>query len=302
MFSCLRARGFKKTGVTSVMCHSPLDGLKRRIVFQIWLCIHQEAVLVCLYLLRSAADHDKATAAVGAHTLEAQVAEGSAHIHGTQLLADTVADELQGTCHGHELAQLAIGRLAEIQVHQLVFEAWGLELLVVTVKLLDLLLGEPVLEAAPVQGKRLAVDAVIVERTVSWRDDALHLEGQPAAVAGGGAEELGVVARAAERRYVLAVLMVMGVCRPLVDARHGDGSLQLVQLGRAHGVQLLAADEGVLRQGQDVVLRHAVGVGLGIEILLQRRWKEVVEPRGLVRSLLTDEHEDDVVHGIVAEP
>ena len=41
MFSCLRARDFKKTGVTSVMCHSPLDGLEGRIVFQIRLCIHE---------------------------------------------------------------------------------------------------------------------------------------------------------------------------------------------------------------------------------------------------------------------
>ena len=87
-----------------------------------------------------------------------------------------------------------------------------------------------------------------------------------------------------------------------VARRHGDGSLQLVQLGRAHGIKLLAADEGVLRQGQDVVLRHAVGVGLGIEILLQRGWKEIVEPGGLVRSLLTDEHEDDVVDHIIGDP
>ena len=56
--------------------------------------IHQEAVLVCLHLLRRAADNDEASAAVGAYPLETQVAEGSAHIHGTQLLADTVADDL----------------------------------------------------------------------------------------------------------------------------------------------------------------------------------------------------------------
>ena len=302
MFSCLRARVFKKTGVTSVMCHSPLDGLKRRIVFQIRLCIHQEAVLVCLYLLRRAADHDKATAAVGAYPLESQVAEGSTYIYGTQLLADTVADELQGTGYGYELAQLAIGRLAEIQIYQLVFEAWCLKLLVMTVQLLDFFLRKPVLEAALVESQGLAVDAFVVERMVSWRDDTLHLERQPAAVAGRVAEELGVVARSAERRYVFAVLMIMGVCRSLVDARHGDGCLQLVQLGRAHGVKLLAANEGVLRQGQNVVLRHAVGVGLGIEILLQRRWKKVVEPSGLERSLFTDEHEDDVVDHIIGEP
>lgn len=148
MFSCLRARVFKKTGVTSVMCHSPLDGLEGRIVFQIWHCIHQEAVLVCLYLLRRAADHDKASAAVGANPLEAQVAEGSAYIHGTQLLTDTIADDLQGTCYGHELAQLAIGRLAEIQIYQLVFEMGCLKLAVVTVQLLDFFLRKPVLEAA----------------------------------------------------------------------------------------------------------------------------------------------------------
>ena len=133
MFSCLRARDFKKTGVTSVMCHSPLEGLEGCIVFQIRLCIHQEAVLVCLYLFRRAADYDETPAAVGAYPLEAQVAEGSAHIHGTELLADTVADHLQGTCHGHELAQLAIGRSAEIQIYQLVFEARCLKLAIVTV-------------------------------------------------------------------------------------------------------------------------------------------------------------------------
>ena len=41
MFSCLRARDFKKTGVTSVMCHSPWSGLEGRIGFRIRLRIHQ---------------------------------------------------------------------------------------------------------------------------------------------------------------------------------------------------------------------------------------------------------------------
>ena len=144
------------------------------------------------------------------------------------------------------------------------------------VQLLDFFLRKPVLEAVLEKGKRLGIDAFVVERMVSWRDDALHLEGQPAAVAGRVRQELGAVACATEGCDMLAVLMIMGVCCSLVDARHGDGCLQLVQLGRAHGVQLLAADEGILRQGQDIVLRHAVGVGLGIEILLQRGWKEIV--------------------------
>ena len=96
------------------MCHLTVDGLEGGFGFRIRLCIHQEAVLVCLHLLRRAADNDEASAAVGAYPLETQVAEGSAYIHGTQLLADTVADDLQGTGYGYELAQLTIGRLAEI--------------------------------------------------------------------------------------------------------------------------------------------------------------------------------------------
>ena len=92
--------------------------LEGGIGFRIRLRIHQEAVLVCLYLLRRAADYDEAPAAVGAYPLEAQVTEGSAYIHGTELLADTIADHLQGTGHGYELAQLAIGRSAEIQIYQ----------------------------------------------------------------------------------------------------------------------------------------------------------------------------------------
>ena len=87
MFSCPRVRDFKKTGVTSVICHSPLCRLERQVVGRIWLCVSQKTVLVCLYFLRRAADNDKAPATVGAHSLEAQVAEGP------QLLADTVADE-----------------------------------------------------------------------------------------------------------------------------------------------------------------------------------------------------------------
>ena len=95
----------------------------------------------------------------------------------------------------------------------------------------------------------------------------LYLEGQPTAVASGVAEELGIVASAAERGDVLAVLMIMGVGCSLVDARHGDDGLELVQLGWAHGVQLLAADEGVLDEGEEVVLAHAVRIRLRVESL-----------------------------------
>ena len=137
---------------------------------------------------------------------------------------------------------------------------------------------------------------------LAWRLYALYLERQPAAVAGGVAEELHVVARAAERGDVLAVLMVVVVGRTLVDGGHGDGCLQLVQLRGAHRVELLAAHQTVLRQGQQVVASHTVGVRLRVEIVRQLGRQQVVEPRGLVRALFAYQHQDHVVHHLLIDP
>ena len=137
---------------------------------------------------------------------------------------------------------------------------------------------------------------------VAWRVDRRHLEGQPAAVARGVAEELRVVARAAKRSDVLAVLVKVGIGSTLVDGRHGDRRLQLVQFRGLHRVQLLAAHQPILRQRQQVVAPHAVGIGLCVEILLQFRRQQVVEPRRLIRALFADEHQDDIVHHRLVHP
>ena len=295
LFSCLRVRVYRKGLPRCQVATS-----ERQVVFRV--VVEDDAFLIGLHLLRCALDDEIATDAVISHPLETKLIEGKPHSRWVQFLTDARADNLNSSCGGHEHAVLALQGNTKIQGHQFPFEMRCLKLTVMMVQLLDFFLRKPVLEAALEEGKRLGIDAFVVERMISWRDDALHLEGQPAAVAGRVRQELGAVACATEGCDMLAVLMIMGVCCSLVDARHSDGSLQLVQLGRAHGVKLLAADEGVLRQGQDIVLRHAVGVGLGIEILLQRGWKEIVEPRGLVRSLLTDEHEDDVVDHIIGDP
>ncbi len=99
----------------------------------------------------------------------------------------------------------------------------------------------------------------------------MAIERQPAAVTRLVAEELHVVARAAERGDMLSVLMEVGIGRPLVDRRHRHRSLQLVQLRRAHRVELLTADQPVLRQRQQVVAPHSVGVRLRVEVGLQLR-------------------------------
>ena len=101
---------------------------------------------------------------------------------------------------------------------------------------------------------------------------------------------------------MLSVLMEVGIGRPLVDRRHRHRSLQLVQLRRAHRVELLTADQPVLRQRQQVVAPHAVGVRLRVEVGLQLRRQQIVEPGRLVTALFTDQHEDDVVNDTLVYP
>ena len=302
MFSCLRARGFGKTCVTCVICHAPMRGLEGQIVRGVGLRIVELGTLVGFHLFRRAADNDEASAAAGADSLETQLYEGSAYVDGTELLADAGTDDLQGSCHGHELSCLRRSGLAEVQVHQLLFEMRGLELSVMPVQLLDFFFLKPILEAALVEGVGFGINGIVVEGVLPWREDALHLEGEPTAVASGVRQELRVVACATEGGDVLAMLVVVGVGGSLVDAGHRDDGFELVQLGGAHRIKLLAAHQGVLGEGEEVVLRHAVGIGLCIEVLLQLWGEEVVEPSRLEGALFAYQNQDHVVDGFVGEP
>ena len=100
----------------------------------------------------------------------------------------------------------------------------------------------------------------------------------------------------------MAVLSIVGIGRSLVDGGHSDGCLQLVQLRRSHRVQLLAAHQSVLRQRQQVVAPHAARIRLRVEILTQLRRQQIVEPRRLIRTLSTYQHQDDVVHHLRVDP
>ena len=280
-----------KTCVTCVICHG-LFGLG----------IVQLGTLVGFHFLRRAADDDEASAAAGADSLEAQLYEGSAYVDGTQLLADAGTDNLQGSRHGHELSCFRRTGLAEVQVHQLLFEMGCLELSVMLVQLLDFFFLKPILKTALVEGVGFGIDGIVVEGVLPRRADALYLEGKPAAVASRVAEELGIVTCATEGGDMLAVLVIVGVGGTLVDARHRDDGFELVQLGRAHCVELFAADEGVLGEGEEVVLAHAVGIGFCIEVLLQLWREEVVEPGGFEGALFAYQHQYHVIDGFIAEP
>ena len=169
-------------------------------------------------------------------------------------------------------------------------------------QLLDLRTVEPVAEALAVERVGLGVDGVVVEGRRLGRLHRHDLEGQPAARPRRVRQELHVVARAAERRQVRAPLVVALVGGTLVDRRHGHGGLQLVQLTWGHGVQLLPAHQPVLRQHQQVVLRHQARIGLRVEVGLQLGRQQAREPRRLVRPLRAYEHQHDVVDHIRVHP
>ena len=222
---------------------------------------HTRLDLTCITLY-----DDISFQAVAHLRVKAQLGKGTPDEHGRQTGRRVAADDLQGAGHGHKLPLAAISGLSEEHVHQFPLLCGRLELAVMLAEAADLGLGEPVVEALTVEGVGLGVDAGVVEGVVAGRADMLHLEGQPTAVAGGIAEELHVVARAAERGDVLAVLMEVGVGGALVDGGHGDGGLQLVEFRGLHRVELLTAHQTVLGERQQVVAAHAVGVGFSVEI------------------------------------
>ena len=108
----------------------------------------------------------------------------------------------------------------------------------------------------------------------------------PAAVAREVGEEARVVARAAERGYVLPS---QGIALPhgaQVDGWVGGDGLEEVHRLGAHVVQLLQVDECQLGECQAVVLAHRVVEVLDGEVLVQRGRQQVGHERGLVLALL----------------
>ena len=176
-----------------------------------------------------------------------------------------------------------------------------LEAAVAAVERFHLVALEPVAEAAVEQGLGLGVDTLVVDGRGPGVLDVLHLEGQPAAVAGVVGEELEVVARGAERGHVGQPHLVAPVGRTLVDVERGGHGLQLVQLGTLHGVYLLEVHQQVLGHGEEVVLGEALRVGLRGVVAAQAGRQQVLQEGALERALRTEEDEDFVVHHAVVQ-
>ena len=82
--------------------------------------------------------------------------------------------------------------------------------------------------------------------------------------------------------------LVAGIGRAFVDGRHGDHRLKLVHLRRTHVVYLLETNQCKFGQGDFVVFRHAVTVGLRKEVPFPFTWQQPVHPGGLVIPLFAD--------------
>ena len=254
------------------------------------------------YFLGGALHHPVAAYSTASRLLEAQLTERPANAHRAELLRDAAANYLHGTAGVHKRGSLALKRLTEVHADKLQLHVGALKITVMGILNLYLLGREIVAEAAEVERIHLTVDALVVERVVARRGDALHLEGHPAAVARGVAEKLRVVARAAEGGDMGTVVGIAGVGLALVDMLHGHDALQPVEVGGGHAVQFLVAHQGVAREVDHLVARHAAHVDFGVEIAAQLGRQQIVEPRGLICTLLADEHQDDMIHRGAAHP
>ena len=63
---------------------------------------------------------------LGAELSEIQVAESLADLLAAQFLSNVAADDLHRPGCGHKLPCLSLRRLSEVEIHQLLFEAWRL--------------------------------------------------------------------------------------------------------------------------------------------------------------------------------
>ncbi len=222
-------------------------------------------------------------------------------LYSAHRLAQGAADAFEDVGGGDENAVLAARGLAEEAQDLFFLEVGHFEILVLLAQFEDILAVEPVVEAAFPQRPGLRVQPFVVDGGFVGAVDALHLEREPAAVAGRVGEELDVVARAAERGDVAVAFLVAPVGGPFVDMQEGGHRLQLVQLGGTHVVDLLEADEGVFAEGEEVVLVEARAVGLRVEVAAQLRGQQAVQPGGLVDALRADEDQDLVVDDVVFE-
>ena len=183
---------------------------------------------------------------------------------------------------------------------ELFLDALRFEPFVMLILLLDLLLREPIpISIVARQVERLRVEPLVVDVVRARVVDMVNQERQPAARARRVVQETLVVTRGTQRCDARQVHVVTRVGRTVLDHRHRNHRLQLVQLLDRQRIDLLQAYQHVLRQLQTVVLVQHRIIRLHHEILSQLGRQQFGEERTLVRTLIADEHQHHVVHHLV---
>lgn len=236
-----------------------------------------------------------------ADSLESQLLHEHTYLLRVERLPDAAVDFPQHLCRGDENALLVREGGPEVAQDEVALQVRRLKFSVVLVQYLQFPGIEPVSELVFPQVYGLAVDAGIIHRMLLRRVDTFHLKRQPAPVAAGVAEKVGIVAGGAEAGDARAVFLVSAVGWPFIHGFQRHHGFQLVQCRRIHLVYLFQADEHEFRQAEEVVLGVVGAAHLGVEVGPQFGWQQVVEPRGLVAALRPDEHQDFVVDGIFPE-
>ena len=170
-----------------------------------------------------------------------------------------------------------------------------LETPVASVEFVDLFALKPVAETAVDQGFGLRIDGIVVDRVFPRVVDVRHFKNEPTAVAGIVGKEKRIVAGGAERGNVWQSYLVAAIRKSFVDVESGGHRLELIQLRRAHGVDLFEINQEELREGQQVVFTEPLAVGLRREVTSEAGWQQVLHERSFITSLAADQYEDNMV-------
>ena len=238
-------------------------------------------------------DGQPEVAVTGMQTLEFQLFQDSSHLRGCQV--DAIAEASHNLAGGDVTSPFQSVGFSVKGEDQLTGRVGCLETPVASVEFVDLFALKPVAETAVDQGFGLRIDGIVVDRVFPRVVDVRHFKNEPTAVAGIVGKEKRIVAGGAERGNVWQSYLVAAIRKSFVDVESGGHRLELIQLRRAHGVDLFEINQEELREGQQVVFTEPLAVGLRREVTSEAGWQQVLHERSFITSLAADQYEDNMV-------
>ena len=263
----------------------------------------QRLILVRVFFLRfrqdgsdfvcGSLDDQPEVAVASMQTRKSQIFQDTSYLSGCQ--ANTITEAGHNLAGGDVTSPFQSVGFAVKGEDQLTGRVGRLETPVASVEFVDLFALKPIAETVVEQGFCLCVDGIVVDRVFPRVVDVRHFKNEPTAIAGIVGKEERIVAGGAERGDVRQAYFVAAIGKSFVDVESGGHRLELVQLRRAHGVDLFEINQEELREGQQVVLTEPLAVGLRREVTSEAGWQQVLHERSFITSLAADQHEDDMV-------